>query len=1301
MSALSTLKAVLEWWVDRVCARAPLVLLLTMLTTLACGYYVTRNIGINTDTSRMLDPNLPYQVANREIDRAFPAANENLVVVVDGDNPDRVEDATRALAAALERETDTFEWVSYPQGDQFLKKNGLLYLSIEELSTLSDRLAQAQPLIGTLWRDPSLRGFADILGLALEEAAKGKDGAAFEIAPVLTRIAEIARAQADGRGKRLAWSTLIAGENSDLVRIKHYILARAKLDDASLSPAGSAMAEVRRLARLLDITQDAGLRVRMTGSAALDDEELRSVREGMGLVGALSLGLVVVLLAIGLKSLRLVGATVFTLVVGLTWTAAFATVAVGQLNLISVAFAVLFIGLSVDFGIHYALRYREAHRTETNGEALCTAAGGVGPAMTLAAVCAVIGFFSFLPTDYRGLAELGLIAGVGMFVALFANLTVLPAVLSYIPASGKGMRTDQGTAWHAGFMLTARRHAKPIALGALVLGVTGAFLMPRARFDFDPIHLKDPDSESVRTLLDIGADSRTGPYSIKVLAGDLAQAREIAARLKLLETVDSVETVESLVPASQEEKLVIISDTALYMLSSFADQPLRPPSEREIDAAAEGLLDKLRETAPAIADEETRTAAFGLEAALRRLQPRHGVWPELQARLLGTLKPRLDQLRQSLGASAVTIDDLPDRLRARYLAADGRALVQVYPSQDISRQPALQRFVKEVRARAPNAAGAPVVILEAANTVIRSVVTAGLIAVISIMVLLVWLFRRLEDVFLVFAPLALAAVLTVSATVLLGVAFNFANVIVLPLLFGLGVASGIHLVMRERGESKPAAMLETSTPRAVVFSALTTIGSFASLAISNHVGTASMGILLTVAITLTMACTLIVLPVLVAVTRNRSPEKQGSSKVGLTLAGYRVRQGQQEPGPSGPNLEATMTTSEEHTAPPVELLIDARNRSLGDFDVSTRILGLSVIDRLARAARAAGFTRVSIWVDKGTDETFDGAFDGEETARLTTEAPANTGGTALAVVPANLLGETNWLGELRKQAPQERTVRRARAAIHLFGADTSLEAEHAGTPIMFDVPPMTLTNSADIAVAERRLLGGLVKTTDGFMSRHVERRMSLAISCRLASTRITPNQMTLVSVAVGVVAGPFFLSAAAIWQTAGALLLLTHSILDGCDGELARLKFQQSRYGGILDFWGDNIVHGVIFACMAIGWSRAAEALWPLALGAAALLGTFGSAGFVYWHAMRRKSSDGPLFTSVSNAPESRFTRLLDSLARRDFIYLVLALALIGKADWFVALTALGAPVFLVLLIIAAVREPAQPGPPSWVQANI
>jgi phosphatidylglycerophosphate synthase len=217
-----------------------------------------------------------------------------------------------------------------------------------------------------------------------------------------------------------------------------------------------------------------------------------------------------------------------------------------------------------------------------------------------------------------------------------------------------------------------------------------------------------------------------------------------------------------------------------------------------------------------------------------------------------------------------------------------------------------------------------------------------------------------------------------------------------------------------------------------------------------------------------------------------------------------------------------------------------------------------------------------------------------------------------------------------------------------------------------------LATPGGVRGAERWLLENLVKPNEGFMSRHFERRISLALTRRLCRTRITPNTMTLVSVGIGLAGAPFFLAAAPARQFIGALLFLIHSILDGCDGELARLKFLESRFGAALDVCGDNFVHTAVFLCMAIGWSLDSGSWGPLYLGGIAVASTLSVAAIVHRRGMRASTGD---------RPPSALSRLADAAVYRDFIYLILLLAAAGKARWFLVLTAVGAPIFLLLLV--------------------
>jgi phosphatidylglycerophosphate synthase len=395
---------------------------------------------------------------------------------------------------------------------------------------------------------------------------------------------------------------------------------------------------------------------------------------------------------------------------------------------------------------------------------------------------------------------------------------------------------------------------------------------------------------------------------------------------------------------------------------------------------------------------------------------------------------------------------------------------------------------------------------------------------------------------------------------------------------------------------------------------------------------------------------------------------------------------------------------------PSQTLPDAAGIARGP-DGDPMILGLSLTERAALAARRAGYAKVFLLggTGRGTPGVAAIANWRSLAARLSSSHTA-----PVVVAPAAILAETNWLerlGSMRiEPANWGRIANRIVMLAAASAADAADELDRDGgarsvsdvearlprrfgppAPISAEIDPIIVQTPGDVRVAERRLMGALVKDTDGFMARHVERPISLRISRRLAGTAITPNQMSLISIAFGICGGPFFLSSRPLMQTIGALLFLAHSILDGCDGELARLKFQQSRWGGVLDFWGDNVVHTVIFGCMGVAWCLSVAAAWPLWLGAAAVFGTLGSAGFVYWRLMRGKDGSDTLFTSVSDAPERPLTRLLDSASRRDFIYLVILLALFGKSNWFLVMAGVGAPIYFLLVLLAA-RPQASPG---------
>jgi hopanoid biosynthesis associated RND transporter like protein HpnN len=843
------------------CGYAYSVVLLAAVLAGAALIYVTNNISIDTDSTKLISPDLPWRQRDARFDADFPQSVDQIVVVVDAVTPELAERATAVLADRLALQTELFRTVRRPDGGAFFNRNGLLFLSVKDLSRAMDDLIAAQPLLGSLSHDPSLRGFMSLLSTGLLGVKNG-EAKLSDLSKPIAALSRTLEGALDGNTVPLSWRSLVTGRTADARGLRRLIIVQPVLDFSALAPGAAASDAIRAAASNLGFVPMNGVRVRLTGPVPLADEEFSTVTDGAASNAVITVGAVVLLLWLALRSPRIILSILLTVAVGLLCTAAFALAVVGSLNLISVAFAVLFVGLGVDFGIQFGVRYRtERHaRGELQG-ALTATGGGIGRPLALAAASTAAGFYAFLPTDYRGVSELGLIAGTGMFIAFFLSITLLPALIKLV--APRGEIAEIGYRFLAPFdrFVTVRRRT---ILGISVLMAAGCIiLLPGLTFDFNPINLKNPNVESVATLFDLMKDPNTTPNTIDVLAPSLADAEALSARLSALPEVSQTITLQSFVPDQQPQKLELILDAALLLEETFNPTEVKPePTDAENRQALAATARSLRAAAGA-------KATPGSEAAnhLADLLDRFAIGEKIlrdraTEALVPGLKTLLDQIRLSLTAEAVSADTLPTELIGDWIGKDGRARIQVFPKGDANDNAALQQFTRAVLAVAPEATGAPISVQESSRTIVHAFQQAGAWALLSITVLLSLVLRRIRDVLLTLIPLFLAGLLTLGTCVVIGQPINFANIIALPLLFGIGVAFDIYFVMAWRSGARD--ILQSSLTRAIIFSALTTATAFGSLWLSNHPGTASMGKLLLISLGWTLVATLLFLPAILA-----------------------------------------------------------------------------------------------------------------------------------------------------------------------------------------------------------------------------------------------------------------------------------------------------------------------------------------------------------------------------------------------------------------------------------------------------
>ncbi|MBS0561491.1 MAG: MMPL family transporter [Proteobacteria bacterium] len=846
--------------------RAVLVVLAGLVLAGLSGLAAATRLGVTTDTDVMFAPSLPWRQAKVAFDKAFPQFQGLLVAVIDAHEPEEAEATAAALADKLAADTVHFHSVRRPDASPYLRKEGLLFLGEKELQALMDQTIDAQPFLGQLVADPSARGLfsaLSLLGIGVEKAQA-------DITPYGDALRGFHDAMASalaGKGEPLSWQRLLGGKTAELGGPYKFVLVQPKLDFGSLEPGGAATAAIRAAAADLPFVKAGDARVRITGQVALADEEFATVAQGAVTGLVISVVLITAWLFLALHSWRLIVPALATLILGLLLTLLFASLAVGTLNLVSVAFAILFVGIAVDFAIQFSVRYREArHHFVDLGRALMETGRRSGTQILVAAAATAAGFLAFVPTDFRGVAELGLIAGVGMLIAFACTLTFLPAMIALFRPRAEA--AEIGFRWAAPLDPLVVRHRTPILAAFAALALVGLACAPRLTFDADPLHTKDPTTEAMRTLQDLIANPVTNPYTIDILAPDEAAASALAEKLKALPTVDGVLTLASFVPKDQPPKLAIIADANTILAPTLAPHDAAAPvTASQIRLAARTAADNIE---PALAKLPKDSPLVAIAVDLRAVQAApDATVMALNAALTRFLPDELDRLRTALSAEPVTIANVPESIARDWALPDGRVRLQVTAKADYRGSAGLRAFVQDVQTVAPNAGGSAVTIVATSRTIVGAFRTAAIAAFVAIAVILFVALRRVLDVGLVLAPLLMSALLTLLAVVVAGLPINFANIIALPLLLGVGVSFNIYFVMNWRAGA--AAPLGSATARAILFSALTTGTAFGSLALSHHPGTASMGVLLLISLACTLAASLIFIPALLACLRPAPP----------------------------------------------------------------------------------------------------------------------------------------------------------------------------------------------------------------------------------------------------------------------------------------------------------------------------------------------------------------------------------------------------------------------------------------------
>jgi hopanoid biosynthesis associated RND transporter like protein HpnN len=893
-------RALVAW--TRLCLRAPVaIIVMAVLSAAAAGVYTAQSLGYKVSRIDLLDPDSEYNKLWIDYIHEF-GEDDDAVIVVEGMTREGVIEVLEELSAAVARRGDLFRSVLHEVDLSTIRGKGLHYLSPADLTAIDAFIEQTRPILDGGWAQ--LKVGSMVGGLAGRMVAgNAAPSGPLDEPPItaLERYAESMLASLDMAGRPAAaragemvspWPRMpeslatLRDLSSEHLLAKDgrlgFVLLRLTKGPGGFAGASVATDELRRIIKGVAVRHPEST-IGLTGLPIMEDDEMRTSQQSMIWASGLSLAAVIVVIVAGFGGVRHALMANAVLVLGMAWAFGWATASVGHLNILSVTFTVTMIGVGIDYGTYYVGRYLQARRRGVGCEgALIETSGAVGPGILTGAITTSVAFFSASLTSFVGVSELGTIAGGGILLCAAAELLILPAVIAVVDRSFLGRRIPQPVPVHA-WLQPLLRHPRFVALAAMAATMAIASGMHELDYDHNLLNMQADGLESVAIEKKLLEECDQSVWYALSIADSREELLERKKALTALPSVERVDEIASLLPVDEELKRPLIE----RIRGRLANLPERPP-EIPVDR-----LESLGETlawaqAEAAKRPGGQRSAWRLERsrdALRRMSPDECFrsLAAFQQQSAGELLTRLHALAGVCDPAPPSLDDLPPSLVERFVGQSGKHLLKIYGRGDIWNFEALKRFVGDVRSVDPRATGNPLQAYEASLEMKRSYEQAAAYALVVILVVL-WLdFRSVKYSLLAALPLAVGMAQTLGLMGLVGIDLNPANLIGIPLILGIAVDYGVHIVHDALERPGPYA-ISASTANAVLVDALTTILGFGALMVASHKGLESLGRVLTLGVTTCTITSLVFLPAVIAMMRLPGRAAEDEEPAGLSDA---------------------------------------------------------------------------------------------------------------------------------------------------------------------------------------------------------------------------------------------------------------------------------------------------------------------------------------------------------------------------------------------------------------------------------
>ncbi|MFL2660342.1 MAG: MMPL family transporter [Alphaproteobacteria bacterium] len=816
---------------EHILKRPKLIVSIFILLSISLSFYIYKNLKINVSTDSLINQDLDFKIDQKILKEKFPTLNNNILMRVKVlDNSDHKEINKNLLEKIGSLRSTSF--IYSPSFDEVMKNNFFLFLSDSEKERVIQKLYFYQPFISKINQNENkLKGLNELINLAL----KNDSGDLESFEQIFKNFSESLNSKSN-----VNWKQILASDSNEFFII-------FGIDKDYLKKIG--FSEIYNDLRSISNSFESNTQIDYTGGLIIDYEEISSVSSGAFISGVLSFILVALLLWILFRDAYVIFSILITIIVGLILTLGVTTKFIGSLNLISVAFAVLFIGLSVDFGIQICSRvFEDKFLFKAHSEKII----GVFKTLLMASIPAIVGFLSFIPTDYIGLSELGIISAIGLVLGLFINTTLLPCLLS--KKLNKSLKIYSPTIFR-NYSLFLNRIKIVTLTCFLAITVYCIIYLPVISFDADALNLKDQKLPSVKLAKEIIEKNPASDYVISVIVPKNSEMKKKEYSYLLNnENIKTIFSFSDIINKYESDDL----DYLNFLLSNdFLEQ--NNSEENQLDRLV-FLLDDFSSKTKIMNENQS---ANRLKTSILNLRSEKYSDIQIEKMLFSGFVELIVFINNLNLIPPNFSDNVPMFFKNKYISKDGDKRIEVYPRKDLTEPKNLENFVLTVQSYFPNATGMPVIQYKAGQVVVDSFLKAFTISIIFLLIFLFIVFKKFKLVILCLSSLMCAFILTTFSMLIFNLNLNFANMISLPLLFTLGVCYSVYFLKRFQELKTLDSIFNSNTPTAILFSGLTTISSFGTLYISQHEGTSSMGLLLFISLSTTLLSSLVFLPIMI------------------------------------------------------------------------------------------------------------------------------------------------------------------------------------------------------------------------------------------------------------------------------------------------------------------------------------------------------------------------------------------------------------------------------------------------------